>query len=346
MKLLRLIESEDSSLYNQLKAFKAGEIPANEIYDSLIARVKNNGIIFIDFEDSDNFFEMTDMPDYEASYLKYLFNGYGRYGGYEVFDHYTANDDWNEGYVIRTLVGEANTKLLHLLRIIAPQWSESLEDDNAIKDISQLLKDSFSRECDDIIDEYVNIHNETAEKETISEVTKELCNGFESYGFITLKCFRKYVIVIDDLIELLETYDCTNCNLKSLFTALSLKEGFDNGGWVESANENMHHFSSADFSDSVVRYIDDMIEKIEDSDTFLDLAEFKKILAEITKYGFNNFMKLPKDKLKEFKITRINPETNLIDVVVRNKKDFVNKRYELDVEQFNLLLYQPELFED
>jgi len=66
------------------------------------------------------------------------------------------------------------------------------------------------------------------------------------------------------------------------------------------------------------------------------------------KFGFDEFVELPKNKNSRFKITNLDPKEGKITVVfikdIKNDHRNVEKR-SYDIDDFGTFLYQPELFE-
>ena len=103
-------------------------------------------------------------------------------------------------------------------------------------------------------------------------------------------------------------------------------------------------FDDSEYQTNLTKHLENILEHLEDSDMFQDIEEYKKLSNIISKYNYGAWYRLPKDNTMEFRIIRIIPETNLIDVAVRHRSSQRILNYEVDYEQFNLILYHPELF--
>ena len=104
-------------------------------------------------------------------------------------------------------------------------------------------------------------------------------------------------------------------------------------------------FDTKSFNNTVTYRLERIMEELEDSDKFLDIESYKKIIQNLTKrYKFNVWRSLPKDKNILFKIIRVNPENNEIEFEYKQRIGYDFKKAMLDLDSFNTFLYQPELF--
>jgi hypothetical protein len=97
-----------------------------------------------------------------------------------------------------------------------------------------------------------------------------------------------------------------------------------------------------------VKYqLENIISDMEDDDKFANLDEYKKIVSQITKkFKYNVWYGRPKDENKMmFKVIRINPENNKIEIEYKKKGTMDFNKCSYDIEQFNNFLYHPELFD-
>jgi hypothetical protein len=89
--------------------------------------------------------------------------------------------------------------------------------------------------------------------------------------------------------------------------------------------------------------LDKILEKMEDSDEFLDIQEYSELYDRITqKYKID--MRYKTKSGREFFVTKIDPETNKIIVRAVKKEGGLEDRSYTE-EEFNNFLVSPELFE-
>jgi hypothetical protein len=97
---------------------------------------------------------------------------------------------------------------------------------------------------------------------------------------------------------------------------------------------------------TVSQALDSMEEGLEDSDKFEDIEEFKKMADFIlSKYDLNRNYETPKDSNIRFTIHQLDPSDNSVLVTVKNLEKRTSEKRRLDLEGFNNLLTQQELFQ-
>lgn len=339
-----LKESEDSTLYEQLVKFQNGEISAREIHDELITKVNSLGGVIIDFGGLEEFLEIFDIPEHDKYMLRYAESSYRNY---EYVDWYRAEDEWHEGYMLGWLNAENQDKVKELLRILSPNLIDDIngfsdnEDDR--KKIANLLYETFQRDCDDIINEYIDIGNKLSNDFIVEFAKEHVCNALTEYDIeLVGYCYHKYYTTVSNLISLFEKYDVKDSNLKGLL--LSISPGESMYDILDALNDEFYTFN-IDINDEATKRLDDMLEHLEDTDYFTDVEGYKEMVGIITKkYEFNHWYKVPKYKAVHFNIVRINPETNLIELKLKNLANMNQVKYQVNFEQLNLILYHPELF--
>ncbi len=130
-------------------------------------------------------------------------------------------------------------------------------------------------------DAYGNAQDESMKIGVQKALTDELCNLYEPEGFkLEDTCFYEYSVSIDDLIKM---YDSNIEYSKSL----SLKEMLE---WYMDENISMnveepHNMAYEHVDEETFKYyfdspmdsaLDKLLEKIEESDDYVDIEEYKK----------------------------------------------------------------------
>jgi predicted nucleotide-binding protein (sugar kinase/HSP70/actin superfamily) len=127
--------------------------------------------------------------------------------------------------------------------------------------------------------------------------------------------------------------------LKDLGHRASYVGGWDENRWEIDCND----FDDESFNRVVEDQLDKILEKMEDSDDFIDVNKYSEIFDRITKnYNLNHKYKTKTGR--EFFIRSINPATNKIIVQVNKKEGGLEDRSYTE-EEFNNFLVSPELFE-
>lgn len=343
MKILK--ESNPDWLYMQLHMFKRGLADESSIKDDLIFNIRPNGIITLRFENDEQYFRLFDFSDDDVWFLNNL---YSSYSGLELFDHYRAEEDWNEGYVFPHYFNEENReKMEEIKRLVAPNLN--LEDDTQSVQFCKLLEDLFSNRVDYIIGDYESEMDSAYKNSMEKEINEELCDILNGDGiYNTQNCFYKYMTTVDNLIKLYDKYGNKNSDLNTLLKSVGHDKSVSGDYW-----SNMYEYFTSDqfdydsFNRSVGYQLDNIISDMEDDDKFTNLEEYKKIVSYITKkFKYNVWYGRPKDESKTMiKIIRVNPENNKIEVESKKRNTMDFKKGSYDLEQFNNFLYHPELFD-
>jgi hypothetical protein len=337
-------ENTDDSLYMQLNMFQKKLLEPNEISDPIIKNVRKNGIVEISF-DLNEYFDILQVPEYEKDVLNYLFGHYYNYGGYELRDWYSSKEDWKEGIIIGYFNDENNELLSKLIRIFSPQFTNKSEI-NA--EISKILYDNFDRDCDSIIDEYHSKINEAVEEIIKKEAKEDLCDVFFNYKLYEASCFTRYFTTVPDLIRLYEKYDSKSKNLSGLLKTIVTNDmdfsDLNYSYWYEFNWEK--YFDYEGFNSSVERYLENMLEKLEDSEIFIDLDEFKRISEKLKNFEFDVWLSLPKSPTKKFKLKGVDPKTNKIILSYKKSNHTEIKEKKIDYQDFMSFLYNYELFNE
>jgi hypothetical protein len=342
MKILK--ESNPDWLYMQLHMFKRGLVDGKGINDELIFNVRDNGIITLKFENDEQYFKLFDLSDDDVWFLNNL---YSSYGNLELFDSYRAEEDWREGYVFPYFNDDNKELMEEIKRLIAPNLN--LQDDAQAVEFCRLLEELFNNRVDYIIGDYESEMDSGMKNSMEKEITKELCDIFLENGIHnTQGCFYKYMTTVDSLIKLYDKYGNKSSDLLTLLKTVGHDKSVDGDYW-NNMYEYMgsNEFDSESFNRSVKYQLENIISDMEDGDKFADLDEYKKIVSHVTKkFKYNVWYGRPKDESKMmFKVIRINPETNKVELEYKKKGTMDFKQGNYDLEQFNNFLYHPELFD-
>lgn len=350
-KLKRIIvESSSDWLYMQLKMFQRGVLDARNINDPLIHDVKNNGIVTLRFKDASDYFKLFNFHDFD---LRILSGFFGNYYGYspDFMDYYATQTDWREGYIFRYFNEENMNRLIQLKNIVMPQVDL---DSNPI-DFTDFLTDNFDRDVTRIIDEHNSLSNDAIEAEIKEDILSSMCDSFRDYKIYSASCFRIYYTTVRDLINLFEKMNKKSTNLSGLLkTVVEIEniehpENFDE--WYEYNWGSK--FDDDEFNKEVDRSLNNIFEKLEDSDFFTDIEKFKEINTKIKKFGLDKWAIVPKTKHLDqnnqlkFKIVGVDPKTNNVKFeytkLLQTKGNQIYSK-SLDYQNFISFLYNYELF--
>jgi hypothetical protein len=297
--------------------------------------------IIIDFGDDENFFKNFDISEDDIWFMNAINS---HYSDYEFIDSYTVEEDWKEGYIVfGDLNDENKEKLQQIAELILPSKEFDLNSDEYRQELSATLLDLFERETDNILSDYFVEKNREMSVTARESIEKEIDGVLESSGF---KLVRKYDIIATTAANLVmwsTRLGINKTDVISLFNQIMENNGGNMGGWAEDQYEyqDYDNFDSDSFNREVERQFDSILEKIEDDGTqindFINLR--KKILS---KYNIGKWYELPKDKSIKFKIKNFDRDDMQIVVEIQLPTGFITRKF--NEEQFNYLLYQPELF--
>jgi hypothetical protein len=332
----------------KLREFTKGRINSDELMesDSSLYGVETKeplgqSKIIIDFGDDENFFKNFDISEDDIWFMNAINS---HYSDYEFIDSYTVEEDWKEGYIVfGDLNDENKEKLQQIAELILPSKEFDLNSDEYRQELSATLLDLFERETDNILSDYFVEKNREMSVTARESIEKEIDGVLESSGF---KLVRKYDIIATTAANLVmwsTRLGINKTDVISLFNQIMENNGGNMGGWAEDQYEyqDYDNFDSDSFNREVERQFDSILEKIEDDGTqindFINLR--KKILS---KYNIGKWYELPKDKSIKFKIKNFDRDDMQIVVEIQLPTGFITRKF--NEEQFNYLLYQPELF--
>lgn len=356
----KILKGDDD--YIILKKVQEGKLsPSSQSLTAPYFDSMDDKEVYLKFEDAREFLSILteQFEDYELdSYVNAIELPYGMDNYY--YDRYTFDDDMGEGYPLYQLKPQHLKKLKTVFDLVGVRYKNSfktspnvsreklkkfkelgkdlkdfyelydlsiIDSDGSLGEMGKFIKTFDSDFYDRFDDAYSTAQDESMKVGVQNAVTDELCNLYESEGFkLVDTCFYKYMVSIDDLIKM---YDSDIEHSKGL----SLKEMLE---WYMDSNiglniEEPHNmaYEHADekvfshyFDDDVDDALDKLIEKVEDSDDYLDIEEYKRIFDLVDKkFGFDK--KIPVEPLTSNKgdvtieITGVSPKDNKIDFELR-----------------------------
>jgi hypothetical protein len=326
---------------------------ADDCLSKIVFNEKNPGksMIELQFDESEffGFFEFTE-GDWDKSILESLFGG--RYGGYdhEIFDNDWAYYEWKEGYIIQN-INDENEKLLEEILIQASPTILDLKDKDSDKyysSIAQFLSDNFSREADNITDEYKEQLNESANEKIKEYAISDIGDPFRSYGVI-LKGDRYFTNYLTTTSVILSLYNITGVDktnsIKELFEALGKSLDLNIGSYREIGRENWE-IDEEKYNEVVKTNLEKILVEIaENPEKYEGTRKYGEIIKTLNKMGYEigKFYKLPYNKSDYFRIKDVNKENLRITLDHFIGDEGTVKSYSL--EEFNNFLNSPELFE-
>ena len=268
--------------------------------------------------------------------------------GGEVYDGYTAEDDFIQGYGPWYYFDFDNEeKLEQIAKIIYPEQLNT-EDETSKEKFSRKLKNLFPKVFNEIVNEYAGYRNDEMITSSEKIIDDELANFGDD---LDLRIVGESVITsAANLFGLYAKLGLLDYPPTKLVEAAFQGLDYDMGRWTQSFNfwefSDDKNFDKEGFNSQVSRDLDKLIDEIYDTDKFPYIKDFVEMEKRISsKFKIGKWFPLPKDKSKqtEVKIKTLEPETNKIVVSIR--KGLKMKEVKLSEQNFYNLLYQPELFQ-
>ena len=275
--------------------------------------------------DEDDYIKLFNPSDDDMWYYNAIT---GNYDTYEWEDDYQATQDFREGYFFNQFNQENLKKIRQILSIISPQ-SVELETDE---------------EIESIIYEYTSETNECKTRGFNKMIEDDFCNPFYNYGIFTKHCLRDYFTSVGMLLSLYDTMGDKTLTISELLFRIG--SDMEITGWSDYIYEiDGVDFDQESFDSECSRYLDKIIDKLEDESQYVDIYAYADIYKRLdSKFKINNRYKTKSGR--EFFYRGINPKNNRILIQVFKKDGSVGTEdRSYSEEEFENFLVSPELFE-
>jgi hypothetical protein len=338
-----------------LREFSRGKIDYRELEDSddAILKVKpsdplGQSTIVIDFDEDNKFFKTLDVSEDDQWFLSAINSSYG---GYEFMDSYQVEQDFKDGYVVYGDLNEENKeKLKEIAELILPGEEFDLDKDEYRVRLSETLLDLFDDEIDWILGDYTSEKNSEMLTTARNSIENEVNNFLESIGFTLVRDYDQIATTAANLLMWSARLQLPKIDIISLFNQIVEYSGTGRlGGWHEDSYEyqDYENFDLISFNNSVERRFEKILEKLdEDEDVGGEkIKEFLGLRGRIVKkFGLNKWNKLPSDKNVSFKVEGFDREDMKVTIMLEKQSKGM-RRLKLSEENFNNLLYSPQLFD-
>ena len=338
-----------------LREFSKGKIDSRELEDSdeAILKVKpsdplGQSTIVIDFDTDEKFFKTLDVSEDDQWFLSAINSNYG---SYEFMDSYQVEQDFKEGYVVYGDLNKENKeKLKEIAELILPGEEFDLDNDEYRVRLSETLLNLFDDEMDWILGDYASEKNSEMLTTAQTSIEKEINSFLESIGFILVRDYDQIATTAANLLMWSARLQLPKIDIISLFNQIVEYSGTGRlGGWHEDSYEyqDYENFDLISFNNSVERRFEKILEKLdEDEDVGGEkIKEFLGLRGRIVKkFGLNKWNKLPSDKNVSFKVEGFDREDMKVTIMLEKQSKGM-RRLKLSEENFNNLLYSPQLFD-
>jgi hypothetical protein len=222
------------------------------------------------------------------------------------FDRYTTMNDFMEGYGFYHSLDEENTELLSQISKAILPMKFDLDDNKFRIQLSEKLMENFSRETQNILDDFSAERNYQVRNSLRKASRKKIwMNFFSRLDFQAND--RGFKTTVADLLMLYMEHNAIHLNLKNLLEKVYTERGDAPGGW----SENWYDYTDDDEFDTVSfnRYangqLNQMLETIEEEgeEDGVVFEDFVALTDRITKkFEQGKYYFLPKDSKKRNKI--------------------------------------------
>ena len=275
------------------------------------------------------------------------------YDSYEFTDPYNTKEDWGEGYLFRAFNNQNKEKYKKIVQYFSPIAHSKEDYEEIFSETVDRFTSMFQNEVDRIIDDYHTLDNDCRREGTVEAFEGELCELLTGHGIIKVgNCFNTYVTTNRNLISMYEETNSQGFSLLEMLRNFVVKNGLDD---PTDFHENYYDYWCSDwsskveeFNKDVSRQLDYCLEKIEDSNYFSDIDEYKQIVDVIKTYKMDRWNQVPhskNQKFPKFKIQDIDPQTNKIKVLVWKGNSIPVEPRSYTLDEFNNFLHSPELFD-
>ena len=337
-----------SETYEFLKNISMGKehdrwsYPDPLIYDIVAKNPGSSSKVVITFDKDDDFLDVLGIDEYD------------RYSWNEVFSDYYDRDTWNEqeeweqGYVLLRF-NEINREMVNeIIKLTNPTLIYNFNDNEQLIDLQRYLKIAFNDEIGWIIGEYGERDDDCRRRGFREMIEDETKNPFKKFGVMEVSHGYKFETTVAILLSLYRMVKTDDVDLKGLLT-LVFENFIDTpfSSWSDKQYDNYcDDFDEEGLQKEITYQLEKILDKInEDSESYADFNEYNELYYTVKKLGgFEKMIDFPDKKIQVI-FTNLNPETNELEFKYYTPSGSMEKRSVKTIDELNLSLYQPELFE-
>jgi hypothetical protein len=298
-----------------------------ENYPNIIELTKD-GLLF-NFDDLEEFLKFF----FPESYGKNAEGGDGEwdarnfdsmyYGNYDFGDdcYNRSSDDWNEGYTLGYLCGEAVVKLRELISIVSPKSLKYFKDDklSGEEELTGVLDTFFPKMEDDITEIDCGARQYMLRDEASKYIGEKFCNGLKPFGIENwgrsrfTECFKTYFISWGSLVQLYLYDGEFDGNVLDVMFKYINRNFRDHPPIYYEIEYNVwdqdkyNDYACKRYSDVIDDYLEDAREKYH--------PKYIKEMERLSKLDLFNRKKIPESKYY-IKVISLDPETMKVKYVV------------------------------
>jgi hypothetical protein len=337
-----------SETYEFLKNISMGKehdrwnYPDPLIYDVVAKNPGSSSKVVITFDNDDDFLDVLGIDEYD------------RHGWYTAFssdsyrDSWSEDSEWTEGYILQRF-NDVNRELVNeIIKLSNPALRYDFNNNEDLQELAKYLRTAFESEIDWIVEDFGQKDYEcrmSAFREMIVDETK---NPFKKFGVMEVSHGYKFettVAILLTLYRMIKTDDVDLKEMLTLFFEQFINTSFSN--WSDSQYDHYcDDFDEEGFQKEINYQLEKILTKInEDSETYADFNEYNKLYYTVKELGgFEKLIDFPDKKIQVI-FTSLDPQTNELKFKYYTPSGSMETRSVKSIDELNLSLYQPELFE-
>lgn len=299
-----------------------------------------SSILYYDYGDDESLFKAMGVSEEDI----YAYQSVGNSYGHDYYSEEMSHEDFNNGYGLWDDIDADNIEKLELISQFIMKEPCDLDNKDFINKFAETLYKVFPRETRSFISDYSQERDIAMKKNGESIIVDDLNNYFKGLdafhtssgeiGIKVQKLFDKYL----DL-------GSPHYSLKRIFKEIFKEQEPDLSNWNDVIWESdwEEEFDKEEFNRSLERDLDTILEKLQDDEGAA--KNFVELIDRVTSKHPQGYWKLlPKDKTKKVEYSVRGFDYPTQKIIVQLRKDLKMKEFKMTEENFNNLLYQPELF--
>jgi hypothetical protein len=338
-----------SETYEFLKNISMGKehdyrwsYPDPLIYDIVAKNPGSSSKVVITFDKDDDFLDILGIDEYD------------RHGWNDAFSDYHDRDTWNEqeewteGYILQRF-NEVNRELVNeIIKLTNPALGYDFNNNEDLQELAKYLKTAFDDEIDLIIGEYGERDDDCRRRGFSEMIIDETKNPFKKFGVMEVSHGYKFETTVAILLTLYRMVKTDDVDLKGLLT-LVFEKFIDTpfSSWSDKHYDNYcDDFDEEGLQKEITYQLEKILDNInEDSESYADFNEYNELYYTVKKLGgFEKMIDFPDKKIQVI-FTGLDPQTNELEFKYYTPSGSMEKRSVKSIDELNLSLYQPELFE-
>lgn len=319
-------------------------------YPDIIVDLKYNyesplsSVVYFQFESDEEYFKVLGINDEDDMYVWNRFMH--PYYDYD-YDYYRYVEDWKEGYIIREFNPENINLVKKILRLVNPTMVLSNDDNDSNRaNVSNYLLNRFDS-IENIPYEYGNLDQDCIKRAVKDILEKETKNPFNKLGIIEYS-YLKFKTTIGVLLHWYNTLNVKDLEIPDLLSSLLKKyDKTDRGGWYElEYSVWCQDFDWDYFQKETTRILESILEDLEDElSEDVNFERYNVLFNTVDKLGgFKNWINIKSKKIEVY-FKDIDIKTGKLKFLIRKANGPLQERSVDNLEDLNLSLYHPELFE-